>query len=178
MAPAYHAPQDRELEAGRLHVTNDLYLRIVDVCGWPRQREWLAPVAATGSRASASGGLSAGRLSREAGRRRPDRVPEMNLLPGRAVVVTYRRNIALYIIVLFVVALWFRPAARPRIRAKSQPTSRPITRCKDSARRRPRRGDIDGDPEAETGASLEMTIADLDLTSKHSKKRVKPTSLT
>ena len=29
-------PQYRELEAGRLHITNDLYLRIVDVCGWPR----------------------------------------------------------------------------------------------------------------------------------------------
>ena len=26
----------RELEAGRLHISNDLYLRIVDVCGWPR----------------------------------------------------------------------------------------------------------------------------------------------
>ena len=26
----------RELEAGRLHISNDLYQRIVDVCGWPR----------------------------------------------------------------------------------------------------------------------------------------------
>ena len=29
-------PQYRELEAGRLHISNDLYLRIVDVFGWPR----------------------------------------------------------------------------------------------------------------------------------------------
>ena len=29
-------PQYRELEAGRLHISNDLYLRIVDVCDWPR----------------------------------------------------------------------------------------------------------------------------------------------
>ena len=29
-------PQYRELEAGRLHISNDLYLRIVDVCGWAR----------------------------------------------------------------------------------------------------------------------------------------------
>ena len=29
-------PQYRELEAGRLHISNDLFLRIVDVCGWPR----------------------------------------------------------------------------------------------------------------------------------------------
>ena len=26
----------RDLEAGGLHISNDLYLRIVDVCGWPR----------------------------------------------------------------------------------------------------------------------------------------------
>ena len=34
MAPGMTQPQYRELEAGRLHVSNDLYLRIVDVCGW------------------------------------------------------------------------------------------------------------------------------------------------
>jgi hypothetical protein len=28
-------PQQRDLEAGRLHITNDLYERIVDECGWP-----------------------------------------------------------------------------------------------------------------------------------------------
>ena len=61
-------PQYRELEAGRLHVTNDLYLRIVDVCGWPRQREWLAPVAATGRELVHRGACRAGRLSREEGR--------------------------------------------------------------------------------------------------------------
>ena len=26
----------RALEAGELHTTNDLYERIVDLCGWPR----------------------------------------------------------------------------------------------------------------------------------------------
>jgi hypothetical protein len=26
----------RELEAGELHITNDLYERIVELCGWPR----------------------------------------------------------------------------------------------------------------------------------------------
>jgi hypothetical protein len=28
--------QYRELEAGELHITNDLYERIVELCGWPR----------------------------------------------------------------------------------------------------------------------------------------------
>ena len=28
----------RELEAGRLWISNDLYERIVEVCGWPRSR--------------------------------------------------------------------------------------------------------------------------------------------
>jgi len=26
----------RSLEAGELHITNDLYERIVELCGWPR----------------------------------------------------------------------------------------------------------------------------------------------
>ena len=26
----------RALEAGELHITNDLYERIVELCGWPR----------------------------------------------------------------------------------------------------------------------------------------------
>lgn len=26
----------RTLEAGEMHVTNDLYERIVELCGWPR----------------------------------------------------------------------------------------------------------------------------------------------
>ena len=26
----------RELEAGELHITNDLYERMVELCGWPR----------------------------------------------------------------------------------------------------------------------------------------------
>jgi hypothetical protein len=26
----------RSLEAGELHITNDLYERIADLCGWPR----------------------------------------------------------------------------------------------------------------------------------------------
>jgi len=26
----------RALEVGELHITNDLYERIVDLCGWPR----------------------------------------------------------------------------------------------------------------------------------------------
>jgi hypothetical protein len=26
----------RALEAGELHITNNLYERIVDLCGWPR----------------------------------------------------------------------------------------------------------------------------------------------
>ena len=26
----------RALEAGEMHITNDLYERIVDLCGWPR----------------------------------------------------------------------------------------------------------------------------------------------
>jgi predicted transcriptional regulator len=29
-------PQYRELEAGRLHITNELYERIVELCGSPR----------------------------------------------------------------------------------------------------------------------------------------------
>ena len=29
-------PQYRELEAGRLNITNDLYERIVELCGSPR----------------------------------------------------------------------------------------------------------------------------------------------
>ena len=33
MALGDHAPQYRELEAGRLDISNDLYERIVDVCG-------------------------------------------------------------------------------------------------------------------------------------------------
>jgi hypothetical protein len=28
--------EHRALEAGELHVTNDLYERIVELCGWPR----------------------------------------------------------------------------------------------------------------------------------------------
>ena len=28
--------QYRLLEAGELHITNDLYERIVELCGWPR----------------------------------------------------------------------------------------------------------------------------------------------
>jgi predicted transcriptional regulator len=29
-------PQYRELEAGRLQIDNDLFERIIEVCGWPR----------------------------------------------------------------------------------------------------------------------------------------------
>ena len=29
-------PLSRSLEAGELHITNDLYERIVELCGWPR----------------------------------------------------------------------------------------------------------------------------------------------
>ncbi len=36
MALGITHPEYRELEAGRLHISNDLNERIVDLCGWPR----------------------------------------------------------------------------------------------------------------------------------------------
>jgi hypothetical protein len=35
--------QYRELEAGELHITSDLYERIVDLCGWPKGWRWERP---------------------------------------------------------------------------------------------------------------------------------------
>ena len=32
-------PDYKELEAGRLFISNDLYERIIEVCGWPRKPE-------------------------------------------------------------------------------------------------------------------------------------------
>ena len=50
MAAGDHArPQYRELEAARLHISNDLYLRIVDVCGWPEVQQGMQQSPQLGS---------------------------------------------------------------------------------------------------------------------------------